>query len=513
MNIVMLLEMAAESFPDRVAVCADGESLTYDGLLRAAWAAAENFRRSGCAYVALLDINSIAVPVTIFGAAFAGIPYVPLNYRLTHSELNDLLLRIEPAYLISESEYVAALHLPERVSFIGRDEFLDGVFFSAPDCTPPQAADADIAIQLFTSGTTGKPKAALLRHDHLLSYILGTVEYGAADPDDAALIAVPPYHIAGISAVLSSTYACRRMVQLPNFDAAEWLRLCEHEKISNAFVVPTMLTRIVDYWNRHGAVVRLPALRAIAYGGGKMPLSVIERAIDGFPEIDFTNAYGLTETSSTICLLGPEDHRLAMASTDPRVRKRLASVGRAHGGIELQIRGDNGVALGADEVGEVYVRGGQVSGEYLGIGSLLDAEGWFPTRDRGYLDAEGYLFLEGRADDVVVRGGENISPGEIEDVLLEHPAVIDAAVVAMPSEQWGETVAAAIVLADGCAATGVELQQWARERLRSSRVPEAIIFKDSLPYNEMGKILRRLVKQEFAQGVATLNVATGAAGP
>ena len=131
------------------------------------------------------------------------------------------------------------------------------------------------------------------------------------------------------------------------------------------------------------------------------------------------------------------------------------------------------------------------------MGSMLDANGWFPTRDRGYLDQYGYLYLEGRADDVIVRGGENISPGEVEDVLLEHPAVLDAAIVAIPDEQWGETVGAAVVLKDGASASVADLQAWVKNRLRSSRVPASIVFKDQLPYNEMGKILRRVVKQEL----------------
>jgi acyl-coenzyme A synthetase/AMP-(fatty) acid ligase len=148
----------------------------------------------------------------------------------------------------------------------------------------------------------------------------------------------------------------------------------------------------------------------------------------------------------------------------------------------------------------VFVRGGQVSGEYLALGSQLDADGWFPTRDRGFLDAEGYLFLDGRADDVIVRGGENISPGEIEEVLMSHPAVADAAVVAMPDEQWGEGVAAAIVLKEGARASATELQQLVRDRLRSSRVPQRIVFKPALPYNDLGKVLRRVIRQELAAG-------------
>jgi len=219
-----------------------------------------------------------------------------------------------------------------------------------------------------------------------------------------------------------------------------------------------------------------------------------------FPEVSFTNAYGLTETSSTICLLGPEDHSNALHDQDPAVRRRLGSVGRPVPGVEIQIRGESGEVLANGQSGEVFVRGDQVAGEYLEKGSVLDADGWFATRDRGQLDELGYLFLEGRSDDVIVRGGENISPGEIEDVLLTHPAVADVAVVAVPDLQWGETVGAVVVLRESAKAEAPELQSWVRERLRSSRVPAVVRFDTQLPYNETGKVLRRVLKQQFAAG-------------
>lgn len=496
MQLTMLLEMAAEAFPERIAVSAGETSLTYAQLLNAARHAANLFRESGCRHVALLDTNSPVAPVAIFGAAFAGKPYVPLNYRLTATELDALLERIEPAYLIGDPAYWRALAITGNSRAIDTAAFFERTT-TAASAREINAPDTEIAIQLFTSGTTGKPKAAILRHDNLMAYILGTVEFGAAAGDDAILVSVPPYHIAGISAVLSSTYACRRMVQLPNFEPAQWLRLCREHRVSNAFLVPTMLGRIVDHLEQNPGLEPLPELRAIAYGGGKMPLSVIEKAMRWFPGVDFTNAYGLTETSSTIALLTPDDHRAAAASPDALVRKRLGSVGKPIGTIELQVRDEQGALLDAFQAGDIYVRGAQVAGEYQGSGSQLDGQGWFATRDRGYLDADGYLFLEGRADDVIVRGGENISPGEIEDVLLDHPAVADAAVVAMPSEQWGETVAAAVVLKPGATVSAPQLREMVKSRLRSSRVPEAIQFRDSLPYNETGKLLRRVIRQAF----------------
>ncbi|AYH43690.1 class I adenylate-forming enzyme family protein [Azoarcus sp. DN11] len=497
MNIVMALEMAAECHPDRVAVTSGATSLTYGALLSAARTAGAQMRDSGCRHVGLLDINSLAAPVAIFAAAYAGVPYVPMNYRLTRPELEGLLARIEPAFLIAAPAYVDGLTMPAGNRVVSSEDFL-ALAQGAPDpVTEAPGAPSDVAVQLFTSGTTGAPKAAVLRHENLMSYILGTVDFAGADEADAALVAVPPYHIAGISAVLSSTYACRRMVQLPNFDGAAWLELCRREAVTNAFVVPTMLSRVIEHLDASGESGALPAMQAIAYGGGKMPPQVIEKAMAVWPAVDFTNAYGLTETSSTICLLGPDDHHLAFTSNDPEIRRRLHSVGKPIGTVELAIRGADGQALLPGEIGDVYVRGGQVSGEYLGVGSLLDAEGWFPTRDRGCVDAYGFLYLDGRADDVIVRGGENISPGEIEDVLRLHPAVSDVAVVAMADEQWGEAVAAVVVPRSGAAPGTAELQDWVRQRLRSSRVPVAIRFREELPYNEMGKVLRRMLKDDF----------------
>jgi acyl-CoA synthetase (AMP-forming)/AMP-acid ligase II len=260
-----------------------------------------------------------------------------------------------------------------------------------------------------------------------------------------------------------------------------------------------MLARIVEALEGQSDA-GMPHLQAVSYGGGRMPQTIIERAMDLFPNTDFTNAYGLTETSSTITVLGPDEHRAAKSSDDPAVRRRLASAGIPLPGIEIEIRDEDGRVLGPNERGEIYVRGEQVSGEYEGRGRVTDNDGWFPTRDAGSMDDDGYLFLEGRADDVIVRGGENLSPGEIEDVLMEHPAVRDVAVVAMPDEQWGEAVAAAVVVKPGQSVSAEELQGWVRDRMRSSRVPQVVRFADELPYNETGKLLRRIVREWFSPG-------------
>jgi acyl-CoA synthetase (AMP-forming)/AMP-acid ligase II len=355
----------------------------------------------------------------------------------------------------------------------------------------------DIAILLFTSGTTGPPKAAVLRHRHLVSYILGSVEFGGASEEDATLVSVPPYHVAGMAALASSIYSGRRIVQLPSFSPEAWLDAARREKVTHAMVVPTMLARIVDVLEAQGGA-RLPHLRALSYGGGKMPLPVIERAMRLFPDTDFTNAYGLTETSSTLTVLTPDDHRVAAASDDPAVRRRLTSVGRPLPAVEIEVRDEEGRPVPAGVSGEICVRGEQVSGEYRGLASRVGSDGFFPTRDAGSLDAEGYVFLEGRIDDIIVRGGENMSPGEIEDVLLGHPCVADCAVVGVPDEQWGEAVAAVVVCKPGETPTQESLREFVAQQLRSSRAPARIEFREELPYNETGKLLRREVRAWLA---------------
>ncbi len=499
MNIMMLLEMASAGMPDRIAFtnAENGESLSYSELFAAAGKAALEFQQSQCSRVAVIDISSLALPIALFGSGWAGVPYVPINYRLTAEEIDALLARVKPANLISDAERCASLGPQDGVTALVRDEFITLTRNAAEQAEPWPMDPEQTAVLLFTSGTTGTPKAAVLRHKHLVSYILGSVEFCSAAEDDASLVCVPPYHIAGIAAILSSVYSGRRLVQLPNFSAEAWLETARREKVSNAFVVPTMLARIVESLEGESSA-DLPHLKAISYGGGKMPLSVIERAMTLFPDTDFTNAYGLTETSSTIAVLTPEDHRNACASDADNVRRRLVSVGRALPGVTIEIRDDEGKPLGANQRGEIYVKGEQVSGEYEDRGSVIDNAGWFPTRDAGSIDEEGYLFLEGRADDVIVRGGENMSPGEIEDVLLEHEAVADVAVVGIPDEQWGEAVAAAVVLKSGKTATAAALQEWVKDRMRSSRVPQKMAFWDELPYNETGKLLRRIVKAELS---------------
>jgi acyl-CoA synthetase (AMP-forming)/AMP-acid ligase II len=499
-NVAMLLEMVAEGAPDRLVVGSRADGLTAAVLLERARAAAAHFTSLDVAHVAFIDVNSDAVPVALFGAALAGLPFAPINYRLTDAELDALLARLTPCVVIAGREVVDRIAASEGVHVMATDDFMAATT-EAGDVDLPFVDPDEVAVLLFTSGTTGEPKAAVLRHRHLASYVIGSVEYLGADDADAQLVSVPPYHVAGVSAVLSGVYGGRRLCYLPSFDADTWVKSVNAEAITQAMVVPTMLGRVLDALDAlapgdDGA--GMPSLRHLSYGGGRMPIEVIERAMTALPNVNFVNAYGLTETSSTVSVLTPDDHREAAVSDDPTVRARLGSVGQPLPTIELEIRDADGKPLGAGERGEIYVRGEQVAGEYLGR-SMLDDDGWLPTNDAGHLDDAGFLYLEGRLDDVIVRGAENLSPSEIEDVLLAHPAIVDAAVVGVPDAEWGEAVAAAVVIAPGDDVSVDDLQTWVRERLRSSRTPEVIEFRAELPYSETGKLLRRVIRAELRE--------------
>lgn len=497
MDLELLLTMAASLDESRVAVTGpDDRSLTTGQLQAAATGAAGLLRQAGGLRVDYCGTSGLAFAVALFGAVAARLPFVPLNYRLADAQLGQIVGADEVA--------VASAEQAERLARLGVACVLEAAGFveaaltagtsTAEVASGPRDPD-EVALLLYTSGTTAAPKAAVLRHRHLAAYVIGTVEFASAAAEEAALLSVPPYHIAGVMNLLSNLYMGRRVVYLDAFDPARWLEVVRRQAITHAMVVPTMLARIVAELGDVPAEV--PTLRTISYGGAKMPLPVIEKALRLFPGVDFANAYGLTETSSTVAVLGPEDHRLASTSDDPAVRARLGSVGLPLPGVDIEVRDDAGHRCAAGETGDIYVRGEQVAGEY--VGAAAAAEGWFATRDRGHVDGAGYVFVEGRADDTIIRGGENIAPAEIEEVLRAHHDVADCAVVGIDDQEWGQRIAAAVVLVSGAATAAEDLRTFARDRLRGSKTPEVIVVVDELPYTDTGKLLRRVVRQELSR--------------
>jgi acyl-CoA synthetase (AMP-forming)/AMP-acid ligase II len=484
--------MAVSSNPERTAVVSGDLRLTTQQLSDLADGGAGVIAASNPRHVVYVGTGGVMLPLLIFSSARAGRAFTPINYRLSADGMQSLIDRLpEPLVIADERyrEFVASSRHPVLTAA----EFLTAARSAEPFVEFP---DPDsVAIVLFTSGTTSLPKAVELSHNNLTSYVTGTVEFESAEPADAALICVPPYHIAGVGAALSNLYAGRKMVYLPTFDAELWVRLVNDEKVTTATVVPTMLDRIVTVLESGDH--DLPSLRNLAYGGSKVALPLVRRALELLPGVGFVNAYGLTETSSTIAVLTPDDHRAAQAATDANVAKRLASVGQPVPGIELQIRDDDGNVLGPGQSGELFVRGEQVSGRYTGIGSVLDANGWFPTKDIAVLDEAGYLFIGGRSDDTIIRGGENIAPAELEDVLIEHPHVRDVAVVGVDDPHWGQAIVAVVVPIPGVDPDAEELREYVRSTLRGSRTPDRVVFRDELPTNATGKVLRRELVQEL----------------
>jgi len=496
MNLTTILDMANASHPDRNALGSWYGGTTYLELGEKAAHGSRVLTDLDAGTVVFLGINGPILPVLTFSAAWAGIPIAPLNYRLPGDQLLALVGRLERPVVVADNDYLPTF-AGSGITAMSVDEFESRLAATEPSAAPAEVDEDAVAVVLFTSGTTSAPKGVLLKHSNLVSYVLQTVDLGSAEATDAALVSTPPYHIAGMGTILTNVYAGRRMVYLADFSPAGWLDLVRTERITSAMVVPTMLARIVEHLD--GAPADTPDLRSVAYGGARMPLPVLERALTAFPDTGFVNAYGLTETSSTIALLGPDDHRAAMADDDPSARARLTSVGRPVPGIEVLIRDENGNATAPGDTGLLWVRGAQVSGHYLEQGSVLDDEGWFPTNDRARLDEAGYLFIEGRADDTIIRGGENIAPAEVEDAVLTHPEVSEVAVVGLPDDEWGERIVAAVIRIPGSDLGADEVRSWARKQVRGSRTPDDVVFVDDLPRTPTGKVVRRQLIAELTE--------------
>jgi acyl-CoA synthetase (AMP-forming)/AMP-acid ligase II len=292
----------------------------------------------------------------------------------------------------------------------------------------------------------------------------------------------------------------RKLVLLRQFDATEWLRTVEREQVTHAFLVPTMVKQLIDHpdFSRHD----LSSLQNLSYGGAAMPFPVIRRAIEMFPKtVGFVNAFGQTETTSTLTVLGPDDHHLDGTPPEVELRlKRLKSIGRPLPDVELKVVDDDEKELPAGQVGELWVRTARVMKGYSGAGGTTSPlqDGWLPTRDMGWVDEDGYIFLAGRKDDMIIRGGENIAPAEVEAVLYSHPGVDEATVIGIPDVEWGQRVAAVIVPRPDTTLTAADIIEFCRPRLASFKKPDVIRFVDALPRNHMGKVLKKDLRAQLA---------------
>jgi acyl-CoA synthetase (AMP-forming)/AMP-acid ligase II len=513
MNTFGFLSIPASIVPDQEAIVFEDARFTYAEALARVRRLATVLARLGVGpgtRVAALAVNSHRYVEAYYATAMLGGVFIPVNYRAKRPELEHMLKAGRARLALVGTRYlddIAALRpaLAELETVIGVDDPAGGLpayeaLVAGADEREEEAAveDDETTILMYTSGTTALPKGVMLTHHDFTAYVTANVELADGTPRGAALLCVPLYHIAGATNMMTTLWTGRRLVLMPQFDAQRWLEIAERERVTHAFVVPTMLKQLLDAPELRER--DLSALEILSYGGAAMPFPVIRRAIERFPRtVGFVNAFGQTETTSTLTILGPEDHRLDGTPAEVERRtKRLTSIGRPLPDVEVRIAADDGSPLPPGEVGEIWVRTPRVMKGYAGsVASPLVEDGWLPTRDMGWMDGEGYLFVAGRKDDMIIRGGENIAPAEVEAVLQSHPAVDEAAVVGVPDVEWGQRVAACVVLRPEAVLTAEELADFCRQRLASFKKPEIIRFLPELPKNPMGKVLRKDLRAQF----------------
>jgi len=463
--------------------------------------------------IGMLQVNCPQYVEAYFAAAKLGAIFVPLNFRAKADELSYMIGNAEISVLFVGTRYLDMVDdmLPKFSTVTAcicvddkRDEKLfyeDLLESESPDEVTSEIDDDDITILMYTAGTTGRPKGVPLKHSGFVSYVLENVEPANPEFEEGNLLTVPLYHVAGMQAMLAGVYGGRTLVLMRQFEVKEWMKTIQDEGASRAMLVPTMLKWVVD--DPDFQKYDLSSLKVITYGAAPMPFEVIKKAIQELPWVRFINAFGQTETASTITTLGPEDH--VLEGTDEEIDKKLkrltSSIGRPLPDVEVKIVDEKGDPLPPNEVGEILAKGPRIMTGYWGdeekTAQVITPDGWLRTGDKGSMDEEGYIYLAGRGDDMIIRGGENISPEEIENALHSYPKIEEAAVIGIPDPEWGQEPRAVVVLKKGEAATAEEIMEYCRSRLAGFKRPRSIIFVDALPRNAMGKVLKKELREKL----------------
>ena len=517
MNTADFLNIATAICPERTAIVFEGKRYAFSQLnerVNRLANALSNFGVKKGDRIAMLQVNCNQFVETYFAAARLGAIYVPLNFRARGNEVTYMLNTAETSILLVGERYTGLVDslrsdLTSVRHFISIENKHDGMLYyedmiasSSADEAVAEIDDDDTTILMYTAGTTGFPKGVMLSHNSFAVYVLENVTPADPELEEKNILTVPLYHVAGIQAMMAAIYGGRSLVLERQFDASEWMKLVEKEKANRAMMVPTMLKQLMEHpdFAKHD----LSSLKVITYGAAPMPLEVIKKALDVFPGVSFINAFGQTETASTITTLGPEDHIMSGTEEEKeRKLRRLSSIGRPMSDVEMKIVDEDGCALSAGQVGEIVARGPRVMTGYWKdeekTEKTIDKDGWVHTSDMGYRDEDGYFYLAGRATDMIIRAGENISPEEVEAVLRTYPKVEEAAVIGIPDEEWGEQPRAIVVLKQGEVATGEEIMEYCRKGLASFKRPRSVAFVDELPRNQMGKILRRVLRDKYGK--------------
>jgi acyl-CoA synthetase (AMP-forming)/AMP-acid ligase II len=452
--------------------------------------------------IAWLGKNSDLYFTLFFGAARAGIVMVPVGWRLAPAEWAFIVDDTQAKLLfLGEGFGDVAAALTGQIPLVEKvlTEKDGRALIDSSVRTPFEPAKPDdAALQLYTSGTTGKPKGAVLSNRNLFSLRKQSDElelsYTKWDDDEVVLVAMPCAHIGGTGLGIMAVGAGLPAYILAEFTPDGFFDSVETGGITRLFIVPAALNLLLQH--PRCATVDYSRMKYILYGAAPIPLELLRQCMAMF-KCEFIQVYGMTETTGTIVMLPPEDH-------DPAGNPRMRSAGKPLPGVEIKIADAKGNALPIREVGELWSRSSNNMIGYWNLpdatASTMTADGWIKTGDAGYLDEDGYLYIHDRMKDMIISGGENVYPAEVEGAIYGHPDVLEVAVIGIPDEKWGEAVKAVCVPKPGSSIDAESVIGWARERIAGFKVPKSVDVIDALPRNASGKILRKDLRAPYWDG-------------